>query len=131
MAERPGDPRSDGSRSDVSEVLSYRRRLERLVGERTAELRAANEMLRREAAELAGAEHRQRLLATALEAVRQGVAITDASLDGPGPKLLFVYNIVNALMFCFLAGAMISVAATAVGIPFNIAILKMPPVSVR
>lgn len=36
-----------------------------------------------------------------------------------GPNLLFVYNIVNALMFCFLAGAMISVAATAVGIPFN------------
>lgn len=36
-----------------------------------------------------------------------------------GPTLLFLYNIVNALMFCFLAGAMISVAATAVGIPFN------------
>ena len=36
-----------------------------------------------------------------------------------GPGLLFVYNIVNALMFCFLAGAMISVAATAVGIPFD------------
>lgn len=38
-----------------------------------------------------------------------------------GPGLLFVYNIVNALMFCFLAGSMISVAATAVGIPFDIA----------
>ena len=36
-----------------------------------------------------------------------------------GPNLLFAYNIVNALMFCFLAGSMISVAATAVGIPFN------------
>src|SRR2546425_1133100 len=34
-----------------------------------------------------------------------------------GPNLLFVYNIVNALMFCFLAGSMISVAATAVGLP--------------
>ena len=43
-----------------------------------------------------------------------------------GPKLLFVYNIVNALMFCFLAGAMISVAATAVGIPFGI---SMPGLS--
>ena len=40
-----------------------------------------------------------------------------------GPFLLFAYNIVNALMFCFLAGAMISVAATAVGIPFN---MNMP-----
>jgi purine-cytosine permease-like protein len=38
-----------------------------------------------------------------------------------GPGLLFVYNIVNALMFCFLAGSMISVAATAVGLPFNMA----------
>jgi purine-cytosine permease-like protein len=38
-----------------------------------------------------------------------------------GPNLLFGYNIVNALMFCFLAGAMISVAATAVGIPFDMA----------
>ncbi len=36
-----------------------------------------------------------------------------------GPYLLIVYNIVNALMFCFLAGSMIAVAATAVGIPFN------------
>jgi hypothetical protein len=36
-----------------------------------------------------------------------------------GPRVLFAYNLINALMFCFLAGAMISVAATAVGLPFN------------
>lgn len=36
-----------------------------------------------------------------------------------GPYLLVIYNIINALMFCFLAGAMIAVSATAVGIPFN------------
>lgn len=40
-----------------------------------------------------------------------------------GPRLTFAYNIVNALMFCFLAGAMISVAATAVGLPLA---MKMP-----
>ncbi len=40
-----------------------------------------------------------------------------------GSSLVFIYNIVNALMFCFLAGAMVSVSATAVGIPFHI---KMP-----
>lgn len=40
-----------------------------------------------------------------------------------GPNLLFVYNIVNALMFCFLAGSMISVAATAVGLPLG---MRMP-----
>ena len=37
-----------------------------------------------------------------------------------GSMLVFIYNIVNALMFCFLAGAMVAVAATAVGIPFGI-----------
>ncbi len=57
---------------------------------RVAELLAANDRLRRETADLAGAEHRRRLLATALEAVRQGVAITDVRLDGAGPKMLFV-----------------------------------------
>jgi purine-cytosine permease-like protein len=40
-----------------------------------------------------------------------------------GTRLAAVYNLVNALMFCFLAGAMISVSATAVGIPFG---LSMP-----
>ncbi|MFC1528297.1 purine-cytosine permease family protein [Candidatus Latescibacterota bacterium] len=38
-----------------------------------------------------------------------------------GPYLTVIYSIVNALMFCFLAGAMIAVAATAIGLPF-----KMP-----
>ncbi len=37
-----------------------------------------------------------------------------------GQNLALIYNIVNAVMFCFLAGAMITVAATAVGLPFNI-----------
>jgi len=37
-----------------------------------------------------------------------------------GTVLVFIYNIVNALMFCFLAGAMVAVSATAVGIPFNV-----------
>lgn len=36
-----------------------------------------------------------------------------------GPRITFVYSIVNGLMFCILAGAMIAVAATAVGLPFN------------
>ena len=45
-----------------------------------------------------------------------------------GPNLLFVYNIVNALMFCFLAGAMISVAATAIGISFD---MPMPGLDAR
>ena len=38
-----------------------------------------------------------------------------------GTRLTLVYNLVNALMFCFLAGAMIAVSATAVGIPFGLA----------
>lgn len=38
-----------------------------------------------------------------------------------GSKVTIVYNLINALMFCFLAGSMIAVSATAVGIPFDIA----------
>jgi purine-cytosine permease-like protein len=37
-----------------------------------------------------------------------------------GKRLVVIYNTVNALMFCFLAGSMIAVSATAVGIPFGI-----------
>lgn len=40
-----------------------------------------------------------------------------------GKHLVRWYNLVNALMFCFLAGSMIAVSATAVGIPFD---LEMP-----
>jgi purine-cytosine permease-like protein len=40
-----------------------------------------------------------------------------------GSRLTSLYNLVNALMFCFLAGAMISVSATAIGIPFD---MQMP-----
>lgn len=40
-----------------------------------------------------------------------------------GKNVVKWYNLVNALMFCFLAGSMIAVSATAVGIPFN---LEMP-----
>jgi len=42
-----------------------------------------------------------------------------------GKNLTVVYNLVNALMFCFLAGSMIAVAATAVGIPFNIPMAEL------
>jgi len=38
-----------------------------------------------------------------------------------GKKVTISYNLVNALMFCFLAGSMIAVSATAIGIPFEIA----------
>lgn len=40
-----------------------------------------------------------------------------------GKDVVRWYNLVNALMFCFLAGSMIAVSATAVGIPFD---LEMP-----
>lgn len=40
-----------------------------------------------------------------------------------GKNVVIWYNLVNALMFCFLAGSMIAVSATAVGIPFD---LEMP-----
>ncbi len=43
-----------------------------------------------------------------------------------GTVLVFLYNVINALMFCFLAGAMVAVSATAVGIPFKV---EMPTLS--
>ena len=43
-----------------------------------------------------------------------------------GPYINFVYSIVNAIMFCFLAGSMIAVSATAVGLPFK---MPMPSLS--
>jgi purine-cytosine permease-like protein len=36
-----------------------------------------------------------------------------------GPGLTLIYNLANALLYCILAGAMISVAATAVGLGFG------------
>lgn len=37
-----------------------------------------------------------------------------------GPGLTLIYNVANALLYCILAGAMISVSATAIGIGFGI-----------
>ncbi len=42
-----------------------------------------------------------------------------------GPTLTKTYNVVNGLMFCFLAGSMIAVSATAVGIPFDLPLPKL------
>ncbi len=40
-----------------------------------------------------------------------------------GRKLVILYNLANGIMFCFLAGAMVTVSATALGVWFDI---KMP-----
>jgi len=37
-----------------------------------------------------------------------------------GPGLTFLYNLANAVLYCILAGAMISVSATAVGLAFKV-----------
>ncbi len=42
-----------------------------------------------------------------------------------GRKLVVVYNLCNGVLFCFLAGAMVTVSATAVGVPFGDA-MHMP-----
>jgi len=43
-----------------------------------------------------------------------------------GKNLVTIYNMANGVLFCFLAGAMITVSATAVGVPFN---MDMPKLS--
>ena len=40
-----------------------------------------------------------------------------------GKNLVTLYNVANGVLFCFLAGAMVTVSATAVGIPFD---MEMP-----
>lgn len=40
-----------------------------------------------------------------------------------GKQLVTVYNLANGILFCFLAGAMITVSATAVGVPLD---MEMP-----
>lgn len=45
-----------------------------------------------------------------------------------GRKLVTFYNLLNGVLFCFLAGAMVTVSATAVGVPFGDSI-KMPSFS--
>lgn len=42
-----------------------------------------------------------------------------------GKKLVIGYNLANGILFCFLAGAMITISATAVGIPFNMEMPKL------
>lgn len=42
-----------------------------------------------------------------------------------GKKLVTLYNLANGVLFCFLAGSMITVSATAVGIPFDMEMPKL------
>lgn len=42
-----------------------------------------------------------------------------------GKKLVVFYNLANGILFCFLAGAMVTVSATAVGVPFNMEMPKL------
>ena len=42
-----------------------------------------------------------------------------------GKKLVIGYNLAHGILFCFLAGAMITVSATAVGVPFDMEMPKL------
>ncbi|HKK75165.1 MAG TPA: hypothetical protein VJ953_08845 [Saprospiraceae bacterium] len=42
-----------------------------------------------------------------------------------GKRLVVFYNLANGILFCFLAGAMVTVSATAVGIPFDMEMPKL------
>lgn len=42
-----------------------------------------------------------------------------------GKNLVIFYNLANGILFCFLAGAMVTVSATAVGIPFDMEMPKL------
>jgi nucleobase:cation symporter-1, NCS1 family len=42
-----------------------------------------------------------------------------------GRNLVILYNLANGLLFCFLAGSMVTVSATAVGVPFDLPMPKL------
>lgn len=42
-----------------------------------------------------------------------------------GKRLVSAYNVANGVLFCFLAGAMVTVSATAVGVPFDLPMPKL------
>jgi PAS domain S-box-containing protein len=64
--------------------------LESRVIERTRELQHSNQSLQREVAEHLRAEESLRLLSSAVEQSKESIVITDAQLDLPGPKILFI-----------------------------------------
>jgi cytosine permease len=45
-----------------------------------------------------------------------------------GPGLTFIYNVANSILYCILAGAMIAVSATAVGLAFRVRIPSLDAV---
>src|SRR5690606_1675765 len=65
---------------------------------------------------------------TAKIAVKERLTLYYQLVKIAGSKFTLVYNLVNAGLFCFLAGAMIAVSATAVGIPFDLAMPQLTDV---
>lgn len=63
---------------------------------------------------------------TAEIAVKQRLTLYFSLEKICGKNLVSIYNVANGILFCFLAGAMITVSATAVGIPFG---MEMPKLS--
>ena len=64
--------------------------LESRVAERTDELQQSNHALQTEVADHKRAEESLRLLGSAVEQANESIIITDAELDRPGPRIVFV-----------------------------------------
>jgi PAS domain S-box-containing protein len=61
-----------------------------MIAARTRELQQANQLLQTEVIEHERAEASLRLLGSAVEQSKESILITDAELDLPGPKIIFV-----------------------------------------
>jgi PAS domain S-box-containing protein len=71
----------------------FRLRMEELesrVGDRTRQLQQTNQALQMEVAEHQRAEETLRLLGSAVEQSKESIVITDAEVNLPGPRILFV-----------------------------------------
>ncbi len=80
----------DDQKRAEAELRQARSGLESKVAERTAELTESNAALQTENAERKRVEESLRLLNSAVEQANESILITDAQLDLPGPRILFV-----------------------------------------
>jgi len=79
-----------GTGTDIEHQKRAHSELEGKVAERTAELATSNDALRVENAERKRVEESLLLLGSAVEQTKESIVITDAELDLPGPKIVFV-----------------------------------------
>jgi len=79
-----------GTSTDIDDQKRAKAKLESKIAARTAELVKANDALRTENSQRKRAEQSLRLFESAVEQAKEAITITDAEINLPGPKIVFV-----------------------------------------